>query len=145
MIESFLCLPVVPKISLSVFFVLVSIRFSVRGQVLSYARIWLYLSLSLVIVRVWLIVRAQEQFAGYGRSAVAAALVTFSILSVSLTGMDGAHLHSPDEHCREAAPEAAALLSTLARPGLKCISAPNLSDQVLYYQVVSKYPQIEPC
>jgi hypothetical protein len=133
------------RLPLAFFFLVSAVGFSIGRQVLSGNRVWLYLTIPMIVLMAKVFVEIEFQLPKYGTR-----LATVFFVLYPLGAIAGSHIRKSlvgDEsgfRIPEAA-EVVELLQGLAKPGEARISGSKMARTVLEYHILLRRPELEIC
>jgi hypothetical protein len=133
------------RLPLAFFMVLSAVGYSLTRQALGYPRIWLYLTIPMILVLAWGVAEMAETFPAFRRRALLLFAVCFPIVAVASSIRSAALIEETSGHRNPYVVEASHLLNQLAQPRQSRITAHILIDHMLVYSLRSLHPETEAC
>jgi hypothetical protein len=133
------------RVPLAFFMVLSAVGYSLTRQALGYPRIWLYLTIPMILVLAWGVAEMAETFPVLRRRTLLLFVVCFPIVAVASSIRSSALIEETSGYRNPHVIEAAHLLNQLAKPGQSRITAHILSDHMLTYYLRLLHPKTEAC
>lgn len=132
-----------PLVPLALFFVVVAIGFSVSRQVLSYNRIWLYLTIPMIVGVAGLIAEMVLRFPRHGQWLATAFLISFPLACVGSSVYSNALVWDGSGYREPDASDAVEFLGRIAKPGQHRIAASKMNFSLLTYYMRLHRPELE--